>query len=60
VKGCSAFGNGSLQLQVHHDLCVNCNQCSIARNCPSDAFRRVPTSKPYLLQGIESKTEERG
>jgi Na+-translocating ferredoxin:NAD+ oxidoreductase subunit B len=53
VKGCSAFGNGSLQLQVRHDRCVNCNQCSIARNCPADAFSRVPASKPYLLKGIE-------
>jgi Na+-translocating ferredoxin:NAD+ oxidoreductase subunit B len=53
VKGCSAFGNGSLQLQVHHDRCVNCNECAIARNCPSDAFSRVPADKPYLLQGTE-------
>jgi electron transport complex protein RnfB len=53
VKGCGAFGNGSLQLQVRHDRCVNCNQCSIARNCPADAFSRVPASKPYLLVGVE-------
>ena len=53
VKGCGAFGNGSLQLQVRHDICVNCNQCSIARNCPSDAFSRVPASSPYLLKGLE-------
>ena len=32
VKGCTAFGNGSLFLQIRHNLCVNCNQCSIARN----------------------------
>jgi Na+-translocating ferredoxin:NAD+ oxidoreductase subunit B len=50
MKGCSAFGNGSLQLQVRHDRCVNCNQCSIARNCPSEAFRRVPVNDPYLLR----------
>ncbi len=52
VKGCSAFGNGSLQLQVRHDRCVNCNQCAIARNCPAEAFSRVPASKPYLLKGV--------
>ncbi len=51
VKGCSAFGNGSLQLQVRHDLCENCNQCSIARSCPSGAFTRVPADKPSLLRG---------
>jgi electron transport complex protein RnfB len=49
VKGCGAFGNGSLQLQVRHDRCVNCNDCSIARNCPADAFSRVPATKPYLV-----------
>ena len=55
VKGCGAFGNGSLQLQVQHKVCVNCNQCSIARVCPSEAFRRVPASSPYLLKGFENK-----
>jgi electron transport complex protein RnfB len=54
VKGCSAFGNGSLYLQVKHDLCLNCNECSIARQCPSRAFKRVPASKPYILRGDES------
>jgi electron transport complex protein RnfB len=53
VKGCGAFGNGSLQLQVRHDRCVNCNQCSIARSCPAEAFSRVPASSPYLLNGID-------
>ena len=52
VKGCGAFGNGSLQLQVHHDRCKNCNQCSIARNCPSKAWSRVPANKPSLLKGF--------
>jgi len=51
VKGCGAFGNGSLQLQVRHDRCVNCNQCSVARNCPSGAYTRVPANKPSLLKG---------
>jgi len=50
VKGCGLFGNGSIYLQVKHDLCVNCNECSIARACPTDAFRRVPASDPYLLK----------
>jgi len=54
VKGCGAFGNGSLYLQVKHDLCLNCNECSIARQCPSRAYKRVPASKPYILRGDES------
>ena len=52
VKGCGAFGNGSLQLQVRHHLCDNCNACSIARNCPAGAFSRVPLTDPYLLKGF--------
>ena len=54
VKGCNSFGNGSLYLQVRHDLCLNCNECSIARSCPSQAYRRVPASKPYILRGDEA------
>ncbi len=52
VKGCGSFGNGSLQLQVDHKLCKNCNECSIARSCPSEAFSRVPADNPYLLKGF--------
>jgi Na+-translocating ferredoxin:NAD+ oxidoreductase subunit B len=55
VKNCGAFGNGSLQLQVQQKLCVNCNQCAIARSCPSEAFSRVDVKSPYLLKGFEKK-----
>ncbi len=51
VKGCGSFGNGSLHLQIRHDLCMNCNQCSIARVCPSDAISRVPANDPYRIKG---------
>jgi len=50
VKGCNTFGNGSLFLQVRHDRCLNCNECSIAAACPSGAFKRVPAQQPYLLK----------
>jgi len=50
VKGCRSFGNGSLFLQVRHDRCLNCNDCSIAAACPSGAYRRVPADQPYLHQ----------
>lgn len=50
VIGCAAFGNGSLYLQVRHDRCLNCHECSIAIACPSQAFVRVPASQPYLLK----------
>jgi electron transport complex protein RnfB len=55
VKGCGAFGNGSLYLQVRHDRCVNCNECGIGRVCPAQAYRRVPTSGPYILRGDEAQ-----
>ena len=58
VKGCSAFGNGSLHLQIRHDLCLNCNQCSIASMCPSDAISRVPADEPYIIKGDFIKKEE--
>ncbi len=51
VKGCGSFGNGSLFLQVRHNICVNCNECAIAKACPADAFVRVPADNPYLFRG---------
>ena len=51
VAGCTSFGNGSLHLQIRHDECQNCNECAIARVCPSDAIFRVPASDPYLIKG---------
>jgi electron transport complex protein RnfB len=58
VKGCSAFGNGSLHLQIRHDLCLNCNQCSIASMCPTKAISRVPADEPYIIKGDFTKEEE--
>jgi len=52
VAGCGAFGNGSLQLQVRHDICVNCNQCNIATHCPADAYSRVPISSSSIFKGF--------
>ena len=43
VVGCRLM-NGSLFLQVRHDRCLNCNECSIAVGCPAEAFRRVPAA----------------
>lgn len=54
VKACEMFGNASFYLQVRHDLCVNCNDCSIARQCPADAWSRVPADQPYKLKHQET------
>ena len=52
VKACGSFGNGSLFLQIKHDICVNCNQCNIAKNCPSNAVSRVSSETPYIVKGM--------
>jgi electron transport complex protein RnfB len=31
-------GLGSIRLEVRHNLCLNCNRCSIAIACPDDAI----------------------
>ena len=49
VKGVR-FMNGSLYLQVMHDRCLNCNECSIAVACPTEAFRRIPADTPYMMK----------
>ncbi len=49
VKGCVLM-NGSLYLQVEHDRCVDCNECSIAVACPTHAFYRVPASQAEILK----------
>jgi len=51
VAGCQRFGNGSLHLQIRHDRCLTCNECSISVVCAGRAFTRVPADRPYLLKG---------
>jgi len=57
VVGCRLM-NGSLYLQVRHDRCLNCNECSIAAACPTEAFRRVPATSPRLLSRAAQAAEE--
>jgi electron transport complex protein RnfB len=40
-----------MHLQIVHSICVNCNECSIARTCPSNAIKRVKASEAYLVKG---------
>ena len=47
AKGCNAFGNGSLFLQIKQELCKGCNECQIAKTCPANAIQRVPASMAY-------------
>lgn len=44
VMGCKEpAGLGSIKLEVKHDLCLDCNRCSIAQVCPDEALIREPT-----------------
>ena len=56
VKNCEAFGNGSLFLQIRHNLCAGCNECAIAVRCPAKAFRKVPLNRPTLRKGRKEPT----
>ncbi len=60
VKGCAQFGNGSLYLQIKRDLCKNCNECAIARDCPSDAVSQVPMRLAYRLKTGGAEPEKKG
>ena len=51
VKGCSSFGNGSLYLQIKRELCVDCNECQIAKACPANAISLVSLDMAYRLKG---------
>ena len=53
VLGCRLM-NGSLYLQIRHDRCVNCNECSIAVACPTQAIGRVPIGAEYAEPGREA------
>jgi electron transport complex protein RnfB len=38
-------GLGSIRLEVRHDVCLDCNRCSIASVCPEEAIdRRSPSA----------------
>ena len=57
VEACLVFGNASFYLQNRQDVCINCNECSIAKACPSDAWSELPASQPYIyLTGDVSTT----
>lgn len=53
VKGCVAYGNGSLHMQIDQDVCVHCNQCSIAAVCPSQAISKVTPEFKYIAPRVK-------
>ena len=57
VKLCTHSGNGSLFLQIHNDICRQCNECAIAIACPAKAIERIPASQMYLLKESHHKPD---
>ncbi len=39
---CNEYGSRSMFLVIRPDLCLGCNECSIAKACPNNAVERVP------------------
>lgn len=45
VMGCKEpAGLGSIRLEVRHDICLDCNRCAIAIDCPDEAYERRSSS----------------
>ena len=42
VSECNRHGSRSMFLIIRPDLCLGCNDCSIAKVCPQQAVERVP------------------
>jgi electron transport complex protein RnfB len=59
VMECKApAGLGSIQLTVRHDLCVDCNRCSISIVCPKDALSQL--APPVSGEPVEGELAEGG
>ena len=50
-------GLSSIHLEVWHDLCVDCNRCTIAMICPDDAFTRDPIDLAGGGEGHHRETD---
>lgn len=59
VDRCNTHGSESMFLLIRPDLCLGCNECSIAKVCPEKAVERVPREAVddlldrYGLDGME-------
>ncbi len=49
VMGCKEpAGLGSIRIEVRYDLCLHCNRCTIAEECPDDAYLHEPLKTQTL------------
>ncbi len=42
TKRCNEHGSKSMFLMIRPDLCLGCNECTIATACPEGAIERIP------------------
>jgi electron transport complex protein RnfB len=52
VAECNDRGTSSMFLLIRPDLCLNCNECEIAKQCPAEAIERVPICSEDEFRGI--------
>jgi len=58
VKQCCTLGSESMFLTIRPDLCLGCNQCSIATACPHNAILREPIEASDSFKGYYDPDEE--
>jgi electron transport complex protein RnfB len=52
AHACNGHGSKSLFLIIRPDLCLGCNQCQIALECPENAITRLPQEPADNFRGI--------
>lgn len=60
AMGCKEpAGLGSIRIEVRHDLCLDCNRCSIANTCPDEAYvRHAPGAAPLPVHARSAASED--
>lgn len=52
ARECNVHGSGSMFLIIRPDLCFECDECAIARVCPSKAVLKVPLYPASEIKGV--------
>jgi len=58
IQQCNTHGSRSMFLIIRPDLCLGCNECAIARVCPSKAVERVPLYPANDFRGVYIPEEQ--
>lgn len=52
VKECTEKGTASMFMIIRPDLCLGCNECSIAAACPHEAIEHIPREPADDFKGV--------